>query len=57
MEHPPDAYGLRLFKRNGCTPAVAWIFRDVESLQAELAMERGRGAVGEPHDRHEPGSG
>ena len=29
------------FKRNGRTLAVASIYRDVESLQAELAMERG----------------
>jgi hypothetical protein len=28
------------FKRNGRTLAVATIFRDVESLEAELAMER-----------------
>jgi hypothetical protein len=28
------------FKRNGRTLAVVTIFRDVESLEAELAMER-----------------
>ncbi|MGE5163362.1 MAG: FAD-dependent oxidoreductase [Sphingobacteriales bacterium] len=32
---------LLRFKRNGRTLAVASIFRDVESLQAEVAMERG----------------
>ena len=31
---------LLRFKRNGRTLAVASIFRDVESLEAELAMER-----------------
>ena len=31
---------LLRFKRNGRTLAVASIFRDVESLQAEVAMER-----------------
>src|SRR5262245_21986282 len=31
---------LVLFRRNGCTLAVVTIFRDVESLEAELAMER-----------------
>ena len=31
---------LLSFKRNGRTLAVASIFRDIESLQAELAMER-----------------
>jgi hypothetical protein len=28
------------FRRNGRTLAVVTIFRDVESLEAELAMER-----------------
>jgi apoptosis-inducing factor 3 len=32
---------LLRFKRNGRTLAVASIFRDLESLQAEVAMERG----------------
>ena len=32
---------LLRFKRNGRTLAVASVFRDVESLQAEVAMERG----------------
>jgi NADPH-dependent 2,4-dienoyl-CoA reductase/sulfur reductase-like enzyme len=32
---------LLRFKRNGRTLAVASIFRDVESLQAEVAMEQG----------------
>jgi hypothetical protein len=31
------------FNRGGRTLAVASIFRDVESLQAEVAMERGTG--------------
>ena len=31
---------LLRFKRNGRTLAVASIFRDVESLQAEVTMER-----------------
>jgi apoptosis-inducing factor 3 len=34
---------LLRFKRNGRTLAVASIFRDVESLQAEVAMERSAG--------------
>ena len=32
---------LLRFKRNGRTLAVASVYRDVESLQAEVAMERG----------------
>lgn len=35
---------LLRFKRNGRTLAVASIFRDIESLEAELAMERQRAA-------------
>ena len=37
---------LLRFKRNGRTLAVASIFRDVESLQAEVTMERDAGARG-----------
>jgi len=32
------------FKRNGRTLAVASIFRDIESLEAEVGMERQIGA-------------
>jgi hypothetical protein len=31
------------YKQDGRTVAVASIYRDVASLQAELAMEQGRG--------------
>jgi hypothetical protein len=36
--------GLLRFKRNGRTLAVASIFRDIASLEAEVAMEHQRAA-------------
>jgi hypothetical protein len=39
---------LLRFKRKGRVLAVASVFRDAESLQAELTMERDAGAIATP---------